>query len=135
MANMHVLGEIKRFLDQKSSGILEITFAHLEILTYHNQKLLNRTLRQNSRIRIYEHRSMALAQMEVMDHLVFHFSLWFPTPAHTSHYQSKSLFLPRPLSHGILEMDAETLQLEFTIDTPNKNARVNVKHRYTCALP
>ena len=56
--------------------------------------------------------------MEVLEHLVFQFSFWFAAPTDLNHYQSGALVLPKPLSKGILTIDAEKLQLEFTIDTP-----------------
>jgi len=131
MPNNNILKKIASFLHRDTPSCLKITFHSLEILTYHNGILLNHTLKQNSKIHIHARKNKCLAQMEVLDHLVFQFSFCFPPPSSLETYQSKQLFLPRPLSNGVLTIDAEKLHLEFTIDAAEENLKVKVEHLYT----
>ncbi|NDV15234.1 hypothetical protein GO009_04285 [Muricauda sp. TY007] len=131
MADIHVLGEIRHFLNQTTVTTLELTFSSLEIHSVFNDRLLHELTKPNGKIRIYYQKQPESAQMEVLDNLVFQFSFGFILPNTATVYQSNMLHLPRPLMDGKLLLDAEQLLLEFMIHTPNKEHKILVKHRYT----
>ena len=134
MSNTNVLGEIKCFLGKSSPKPLEIVFAALEIQTFVKGRLLNTTTKKLGRIRVCMAEQNGIPYMEVLDHLVFRFSFYFPWPEVLHFFESTALDLPRPLVNGLLKIDSEKLQLGFTIDAPDENLIVQVKHSYTNAL-
>lgn len=134
MPNTHVLGNIKAFLELQKAKPLELVFGILEIETYVKGELLHKTVKKEGRLHIFGTEKLGFARMEVLDHLVFHFSFLFPYPDTKNFYESTALELPRPLAEGFLKMDANTIQLEFTIDAPNENEKVRVRHFYACIL-
>lgn len=130
----NVLGEINSFLEYSKAKTLEITFAQLEIDTYHNGKFLKTMQRPNSKIILYKLQNSTQAKMHVVDNLVFRFSFWLEKPSCYLTYKSKVLQLPRPLHQGFLEMDAKKLILWFTINAPSKDLQVQVTHKYSSIL-
>nr|WP_299067267.1 hypothetical protein [uncultured Allomuricauda sp.] len=134
MAVSSILTEINTLLDAKGSKSWELTFALLEIDTYHNGKFLKRVQHAYPKIVIYKPEHNTSAQMEVLDNLVFSFSFWFEKSIAHLDYKSKMLRLPRPLTQGTLQLDAKKLVLQFTIDVPDKALEVKVQHIYTQLL-
>ncbi|TXN36132.1 hypothetical protein FVB32_16370 [Flagellimonas hymeniacidonis] len=134
MAVSSILTEINTLLDDKSPKSCELTFALLDIDTYHNGTFLKRVQRPYPKIIIHKPVNSTSAQMEVQNNLVFSFSFWFEKPTCHFNYKSKMLQLPRPLTEGALEMDAEKLVLRFTIDAPDKVLQVRIQHTYTQLL-
>jgi hypothetical protein len=68
--------------------------------------------------------------MEVLDHLVFKFSFWFEPPTSQFPFKSNALGLPRPLARGFLLINAEELDLQFTIEAPDPQLHILVQHCY-----
>ena len=134
MPRINVLGKINHFLDSVEAPTLELTFAQLTIQSFHQGQLLNCTVKENAKLRVHLPGPDGLAQMEVLDNLVFHFTFGFIRPTAMRPYHSKMLNLPRPLMDGLLLLDAEQLLLEFTIDTPNKDHNIQIQHRYTSIM-
>ncbi|WP_420602832.1 hypothetical protein [Flagellimonas sp.] len=127
----NILGEINTFFERSPAKALEITFAQLKIDTYHNGQFLQQIQRPNCKIVLQKVVNNALAKMDVVDNLVFRFSFWFEKPTTENYFKGETLQLPRPLAEGTLQMDAEKLTLQFTIDAPDKNLQVHVRHIYT----
>ena len=130
MSNINILGEIKWFLDNPSPKSLEIVFDTLEIQTFTKGMFLHSKIKKAGKIRVHMAEQNGMPQMEVLDHLVFQFSFQFPHPKDLPFFETTALVLPRPLTNGFLRMDSEKIQLEFTIDAPNENSQVHVKHFY-----
>nr|WP_293303482.1 hypothetical protein [Allomuricauda sp.] len=91
-----LLGEIQYFLDQRTSTSLEITFSHLDIHLFNENKLLNRIVRENAKLRIHAPPSPGMPQMEVLDHLVFQFSFRFGLPTSKFSFESNALGMHDP---------------------------------------
>ena len=131
MHNTDVLGAIRQFVHQDRSTALELTFSSLEIHSFLNGRLLHVLTKPQGKVRIHPQKQQRLPQMDVLDNLVFQFSFGFAVPNSAPVYQSSMLYLPRPLMDGALKLDSEQLLLEFVIDTPNKDHRIQIQHRYT----
>ena len=121
---------ITNFLHQSSPAPLQITFASLEICSHQNGALLHRVQRQQSRIILQQTPQKGLAEITVLDNLVFSFSFQFQMPSAPTYHEVDMLSLPRPLDQGRLSMDEEKLQLSFRIDAPDPTLRLEVTHVY-----
>ncbi|MER3375403.1 MAG: hypothetical protein RIM83_12270 [Allomuricauda sp.] len=118
------------FLHQNSHTQLHITFAALEITNHQNGQFLNRVQRPQSRIILQKLPQQGLAELTVLDNLVFCFSFQFQIPNAGEFHDGEMLCLPRPLDQGRLFVDEEKFQLSFRIDAPNPTLRVEVTHVY-----
>ena len=121
---------ITNFLHQSSHSQLQVTFDTLEICSHQNGQLLRKVQRQQSRILLRQTPQKGLAEITVLDNLVFSFSFRFQLPSAPTCHEVKMLSLPRPLDQGRLSMDDEKLQLSFRIDAPDPSLRVEVTHVY-----
>lgn len=121
---------ITNYLHQSSPTPLQITFASLEICSHQNGQLLRKVQRQQSHIILQQTRQKGLAEITVLDNLVFSFSFRFQLPSAPTCHEVEMLSLPRPLDQGRLSMDEEKLQLSFRIDAPDPTLRVEVTHVY-----
>ena len=121
---------ITNFLHQSPHSPLQITFATLEICSHQNEQLLHTVQRQQSRIIIQKMSQKGLAEITVLDNLVFSFSFQFQIPNTPTRHEVEMLSLPRPLDQGRWCMDEEKLQLSFRIDAPDPILRVEVTHVY-----
>jgi len=128
--SIDLLGEIQHFLDQRPNASLEITFAYLDIHLFNENKLLNRIVRENAKLRIHTPPSPGMPQMEVLDHLVFQFSFWFGLPTSKFPFESNALGMPRPLARGFLQINTDELDLQFTIEAPDPKLHILVQHCY-----
>lgn len=118
------------FLHQSSPTPLQITFATLEITNHQNGQFLNRVQREQSRIVLQKMSQTGLAQMTVLDNLVFRFSFQFHIPNAGKFQNGEMLALPRPLDRGRLSVDNEKLVLSFRINAPDPSLRVEVTQVY-----
>lgn len=118
------------FLHQSSPEPLQITFASLEIRHYQNGQFLNQLQRPQSRIILQKMPCNDLAELRVVDNLVFSFSFQFRMPRAGEFHDIKMLSLPRPLDCGRLYLDEEKLRLSFRIDAPDPSLCVEVTHLY-----
>ena len=121
---------IKDFLHQSPHTQLHITFAGLQIHNHTNGQFLNRVQRHHSRIILQKMPQKGLAQMTVLDNLVFSFSFQFCMPSAQKSHTVDMLELPRPLHRGRLCVDEEKLLLSFCIDAPDPTLCVEVTHVY-----
>ncbi len=121
---------ITNFLHQTSPAPLQITFAALEICSHQNEALLHRVQRQHSRILLQQTPQKGLAEITVLDNLVFSFSFQFQLPKAPNFHEVAMLSLPRPLDQGRMYLDDEKLQLSFRIDAPDPSLRVQVTQVY-----
>ncbi|HBU76986.1 MAG TPA: hypothetical protein DEF18_02690 [Muricauda sp.] len=109
---------------------MQITFATLEIHNHQNGQFLNHLHRPQSRITLNKIPCSDLAELTVLDNLVFSFSFQFRLPQTKEFHTIEMLSLPRPLDHGKLLVDEEKLMLSFRIDAPDPSLRVEVMHTY-----
>ena len=109
---------------------MQITFASLEICNHQNGQLLHTLQRPQSRIILHKLPQKQLAELTVLDNLVFSFSFQFQIPNAQKLHDVAMLALPRPLDQGRLYLDEEKLQLSFRIDAPDPTLRVQVTHVY-----
>lgn len=121
---------IINFLYQSSPAPLQITFATLEICSHQNGALLHSVQRQWSRIILQQTPQKGLAEITVLDNLVFSFSFRFQLPSAPTCHEVDMRSLPRPLDQGRMYLDDEKLQLSFRIDAPDPTLRVEVTHVY-----
>lgn len=121
---------ITNYLHQSPHIQLQITFASLEICSHQNGQLLRKVQRQQSRIILQQTPQKGLAEITVLDNLVFSFSFRFQLPSVPTCHEVEMLSLPRPLDQGRLSMDEEKLQLSFRIDAPDPTLRLEVTHVY-----
>lgn len=129
-SNPSLIQTIKNFFHQSSQTQLQITFASLTIHNHQNGQLLHCVQRQQSRIILQKLPQKGLAEITVLDNLVFSFSFQFQIPKAQKFHDVAMLSLPRPLDQGRLYMDEEKLQLSFRIDAPDPTLRVQVTHLY-----
>ncbi|WP_420320761.1 hypothetical protein [Flagellimonas sp.] len=130
MSNSNLLETLITFLDQKTETTLKLTFAQLKVDTYRNGHHLHTTLRPQSLLVVQRLKDDSYARIRV-DNLVFPFWFWFERPTLPLEYQTKMLKLDRPLAEGTLEIHAEKLCLQFTIDAPKKDLQLIVKQIYS----
>ncbi|MBA4744881.1 MAG: hypothetical protein H2058_06465 [Muricauda sp.] len=124
------------YLHQNSHTPLQITFATLTIRNHQNGQFLNRVQRQQSSIILQKLPQTGLAEITVLDNLVFSFSFQFRIPRAKEFHNIEMLSMPRPLDCGRLFVDKEKLRLSFRIDAPDPSLRVEVTHTYqgVCGL-
>jgi len=130
MPSLPILSTFTNFLHQSSPAPLQITFASLEIRHYQNGQFLNYLQRPQSSINLQKLPCNALAELRVVDNLVFSFSFQFRLPGVRQCHDMEMLSLPRPLDRGRLYLDEEKLQLSFRIDAPDPSLCVEVTHMY-----
>jgi len=128
--NSSPLQTVKDFLHHPSQDQLEITFAHLEICNQQHGQWCKKVQRPQSRILLRKLPQNGLAEITVMDNLVFRFSFQFRIPDTEACSNLEILHLPRPLDQGRMYMDDEKLQLSFRIDAPDPSLRVQVTQVY-----
>ncbi|WP_036380227.1 hypothetical protein [Muricauda sp. MAR_2010_75] len=121
---------ITNFLHQSSQTQLQITFASLNIRNHQNGQLLHQVHQLQSRIILQKMPQKGLAELTLLDNLVFSFSFQFQIPKALKFHDVEMLALPRPLDQGRLYLDEEKLQLSFRIDAPDPTLRVEVTHVY-----
>ena len=127
--NPSPLQTVKDFLHHPSQDQLQITFAHLEICNQQQGQWYKKVQRHQSRI-LLRKLPQGLAEITVVDNLVFRFSFQFRIPGTEACSNLEMLYLPRPLDQGRMYMDDEKLQLSFRIDTPDPSLRVQVTQVY-----
>lgn len=120
---------VKDFLHLNAQDPLQITFAHLEICNQQHGQWCKKVQRHQSRI-LLRKLSQGLAEITVMDNLVFRFSFQFRIPDTQTCSNLEMLCLPRPLDQGRMYMDDEKLQLSFRIDAPDPALHVQVTQVY-----
>ncbi|MEW2921263.1 hypothetical protein AB1A65_07325 [Muricauda sp. ANG21] len=131
MPTRPILSTLTNLLHQSSQTQLQIiTFASLEIRNYQREQLLHRVQRPQSRIILQKMPQKGLAEITVLDNLVFSFSFQFQILKAEEFYDAEMLVLPRPLDQGRMYLDEEKLQLSFLIDAPDPTLRVRVTHAY-----
>ncbi len=127
--NPSPLQTVKDFLHLNTHGSQQITFAHLEIHNQQHGQWCKKVQRPQSRL-ILRTLPQGLAEITVMDNLVFRFSFQFRIPDTQTCSNLEMLCLPRPLGQGRMYMDDEKLQLNFRIDAPDPALRVQVTQVY-----
>ncbi|WP_420603220.1 hypothetical protein [Flagellimonas sp.] len=85
----NILGEINNFLEKGSINTMEITFAQLEIDTYHNGEFLKRIQKPNCSIILHRSENNTLAKMDVVDNIAFRFSFRFAAPTSSKIIKAK----------------------------------------------
>ncbi|WP_306012379.1 MULTISPECIES: hypothetical protein [unclassified Allomuricauda] len=120
---------ITDFLHHSTHTQLQITFASLNICNSQHGKLLQRLPSRQGRIG-FQKLSPQLLQLDIMDSLVFRFSVQCHIPQTTNLNDMGPLSLPRPLDQGSLYVDEEKLVLSFRIDAPDPQLRIQVTHTY-----
>ncbi|MEQ5790365.1 hypothetical protein J4E06_04825 [Muricauda sp. NFXS6] len=130
MPNLPISYTFTDFLHQSSHTPLCITFATLEITNHQNGQFLNQVERRQSRIVLQKIPQTGLAQMTVLDNLVFRFSFKFRLPLAAKCHNLEMRSLPRPLDRGRLCVDNEKLVLSFRINAPDPSLRVEVTQVY-----
>ncbi|WP_127018622.1 hypothetical protein [Flagellimonas beolgyonensis] len=128
--NSSPLQTVKDFLHHPSQDQLEITFSHLEIHNQQHGQWCKKVQRPQSRILLRKLPQNGLAEITVVDNLVFRFSFKFRIPISSEFNDLEMLCLPRPLDQGLLSMDDEKLQLTFRIDAPDPALHVQVTQVY-----
>lgn len=124
------LKTVKDFLHHPSQDPLQITFAYLDIHNQQQGQWCKKVQRPQSRILLRKLPQNGLAEITVVDNLVFRFSFQFRIPDTEACSNLEMLSLPRPLDQGRMYMDDEKLQLSFRIDAPDPSLRVQVTQVY-----
>ncbi|WP_431162605.1 hypothetical protein [Flagellimonas beolgyonensis] len=130
MPTPSIVSTITDFLHHHSQDPLQITFAHLEICNQQHGQWCKKVHRPQSRILLRKLPQNRLAEITVVDNLVFRFSFQCRIPDTESYSNLELLCLPRPLDQGRLFLDDEKLQLSFRIDAPDPALRVQVTQVY-----
>ena len=130
MPTIPILPTIQDFLHKSPYASLELTFGTHLVLNSQNHRPFYPVQKQNSRIVINKKPKKGLAQMVVVDNLVFNFSFGFIPPKEQEFYLGAMLHLPSPLDKGHLHMDAEQLTLSFRIYARDPEWRIYVSQTY-----
>nr|WP_288931475.1 hypothetical protein [uncultured Allomuricauda sp.] len=131
MPNPSIASTFTNHLHQTSIASLQITFATLKIRNQQNGQFLNQMQRQQSRIILQKMPCHNVAEITVVDNMVFRFSFQFRIPNTAAEFHNlEMLSLPRPLDRGRLCVDKEKLWLSFRIDAPDPSLCVEVTHVY-----
>ncbi len=130
MAPTSILEEIKNFLENDNYTTLELTFETLEISLFHHGKRLNQLVRQDAELILQKTNDPTIAEMDVVDNLVFPFLFTFNPQEALAGQTTQMQKLPRPLNHGSLCIKHYCLELEFTIESPSKEMELRVMHLY-----
>jgi hypothetical protein len=120
---------LTHFLHNRTHTQLQITFARLDICNSQNGRVLQRLPSRQGRIG-FQKLSPHLLQLDIMDSLVFRFSVQYPIPQPVNLNKMEPLSLPRPLDQGSLHVNEEKLVLSFRIDAPDPSLRIQVTHTY-----
>ncbi|GAB4508650.1 MAG: hypothetical protein Tsb004_07550 [Allomuricauda sp.] len=124
-----IASALTHFLHHSTHNQLQITFASLSICNSQQGKLLHRLPSRQGRIG-FQKLSLQLLQLDIMDSLVFRFSVQCHISQTTDFRNMETLSLPRPLDQGSLQVDEEKLVLSFRIDAPDPLLRIQVTHTY-----
>ncbi|NYJ25973.1 hypothetical protein [Allomuricauda sp. ARW1Y1] len=127
--NANLIQTLTHFLHHSTHTQLQITFASLNICNSQHGKLLQRLPSRQGRIG-FQKLSPQLLQLDIMDSLVFRFSIQCPIHQPVNLSDMGPLSLPRPLDQGSLYVDEEKLVLSFRIDAPDPLLRIQVTHNY-----
>ncbi|WP_421806435.1 hypothetical protein [Flagellimonas sp.] len=127
--NANLIQTLTHFLHHSTHTQLQITFASLNICNSQQGKLLHHLPSRQGRIG-FQKLSPQLLQLDIMDSLVFRFSLQCLITQTTNLNDMGPLSLPRPLDQGSLYVDEEKLVLSFRIDAPDPQLRIQVTHTY-----
>lgn len=130
MPTVPILPTIQDFIHKSPYASLELTFDSHLVLNSQNHRPFSPVQKQNSRIVINKKLKRGLAQMVVVDNLVFNFSFGFTPPMEQEFYLGPMLHLPSPLDQGHLHMDADQLTLSFRIYARDPELRIHVSQTY-----
>lgn len=128
--NPSPLQTINDFLHQNSPVPLHLSFASLEIGNHQNGQLLQQVHRPQGHVILQKTPQEGVAQITVLDYMVFPFSFQFAMPHAQGPHEGQMLQLPRPLHQGSWYVDHDKLQLSFFIDPPDPFLRLQVTHVY-----
>jgi hypothetical protein len=127
--NTNLIQTLTHFLHHSTHKQLQITFASLNICNSQQGMLLHHLPSRQGRIG-FQKLSPQLLQLDIMDSLVFRFSLQCHISQPTNLNDMGPLSLPRPLDQGSMQVDEEKLVLSFRIDAPDPQLRIQVTHTY-----
>jgi len=119
---------IKNFIDQGSPDMLELTFSILQTKVWSDMEISTKSTRKNGTIRVHRPPNYNHMYIDVVENPAFRFVFLCSMPL--LHHRGQRIKLPRPLANGHLMIDFSTLELNFTIDTPDPKNRVYVRQRY-----
>jgi len=127
MPKPNLLQTLADFQAQSYFSSLKITFGVHDIINYRDGHSLN----QAERIIVVKTSKHHIAQIKVMDNLLFRFSFHISLPKILAGQTESMIQLPRPLEDGHLNIQNEKLELSFRIDAPKNEPQLTVEHCYT----
>ncbi|WP_431125731.1 hypothetical protein [Flagellimonas flava] len=130
MTPISILEEIQNFWESNSHTTLELTFETLEITLLNHGNPLDKHIRREAELILQKTNDPLTLTMDVVDNLVFPFLFAFETKEALAGKTTSMKKLPRPLNHGSLCIRPHSLELEFTIEPPEKHRELRVRHVY-----
>ncbi|TMU54369.1 hypothetical protein [Flagellimonas algicola] len=130
MTPISILEEIQNFWESDSHSTLELTFETLEINLFNHGNPFDLHIRREAELILEKVNDSTLLQMDVVDNLVFPFLVAFDPIEALAGKTTTMQKLPRPLNHGSLCIRPHSLELEFTIEPPEKQRELRVRHVY-----
>ncbi|MEM8765308.1 MAG: hypothetical protein AAGD88_15925 [Bacteroidota bacterium] len=130
MPKPNLLQTLADFQAQSYFSSLKITFGVHDIINYRDGHLLNQAEKRKSRIIVVKTSKHHIAQIKVMDNLLFRFSFHISLPKILAGQTENMIQLPRPLEDGHLRIQDEKLELSFRIDAPESEPQLTVEHCY-----
>ncbi|WP_422350207.1 hypothetical protein [Flagellimonas sp.] len=130
MTPISILEGIQNFWESNSHTTLELTFETLEITLLNHGNPLDKHIRRDAELILQKSKDSTLLTMDVVDNLVFPFLFAFDPKEALAGKTASMQKLPRPLNHGSLGIKPHSLELEFTIEPPEKQRELRVRHSY-----
>ena len=130
MTPISILEEIQNFWESNSHTTLELTFETLEITLLNHGNPLDKHIRQDAELILQKSNYPLILTMDVVDNLVFPFLFAFDPKEALAGKTASLQKLPLPLNHGSFGIKPHSLELEFTIEPPDKEREVWVRHAY-----
>ena len=120
MTALPILPEIHKIFENQKPATWELSFDSLEIFAQYEGREYNCGHRPSGNLLLHTQPDSAVAQMEVMDHIMFSFTFSWTQPKVIDYYLLPMKNLEKPLSCGILSITPDQLTLTFVLEEKDK---------------
>lgn len=130
MTVLPILPEIHKIFEYQKPATWELSFNALEITAQYEGREYKCEYRPSGSLLLHTQPDSAVAQMEVMDHIMFSFSFSWVPPKGTGYYFMPMKNLDTLLSCGILGITPDQLPLTFIIEEKEKDKALSLRYEY-----
>ncbi|WP_422858992.1 hypothetical protein ACOKFD_16910 [Flagellimonas sp. S174] len=120
MTVLPILPEIHKIFEYQKPATWELSFDALEISAHYEGREYHCGHRPSGNLLLHTQPNSKIAQMEVMDHIMFSFTFSWEQPKGTGCYFIPMKNLEKLFSCGILNITPDQLSLTFVIEEKEK---------------